>query len=92
MKNYKIVNQYILVLLLFTTSGWIFSLSESIEQKKVTKQTIKFYKIKLNECDSTYNENVKILDSVLKSNDTHTKRVLNLLHSEKRYRNGNKRF
>ena len=78
------------VLLIITCIYSIIVTNNLKEDKRILLKTVISLNSVLDECDKSYNENVRLLDSIVESNSTIEKRMLIYFHNEYRYKKENK--
>jgi hypothetical protein len=78
------------VLLIITCVYSIIVTNNLKEDKRILLKTVISLNSVLDECDKSYNENVRLLDSIVESNSTIEKRMLIYLHNERRWQKENR--
>ena len=78
------------VLLIITCIYSIIVTNNLKEDKRILLKTVISLNSVLDECDKSYNENVRLLDSIVESNSTIEKRMLIYLHNERRWQKENR--
>ena len=78
------------VLLIITCIYSIIVTNNLKEDKRILLKTVISLNSVLDECDKSYNENVRLLDSIVESNSTIEKRMQIYLHNEYRYKKENR--